>query len=292
MPRLLVVLDRFAKAWMWLTAIIVGIGALGILFKEGFGALANTFSPYNFWNFLAIAILAAPGVLAQQWAARIRARTGVGAPTQAPRQIDRAFDSAAQESSATDRRLPTLVPLFLLAFFALGVWQACFQVTNEIGPVGMDKVGRQVFLQSFDAYAHRSIDSTSAGYSLAIGSEFSTVPLWRRLFQEPQRTTFRMSYHLLDTTRTLDSAIGTRFLESSADELMAQYQGPVTLQKDFDVPADSVMAHLHSLHVQTVRELLSAYGFRHFELLVDGRTLVADSLPIIGRNNAKWIGSD
>ena len=167
----------------------------------------------------------------------------------------------------------------------------CFRVNNEIGPIGADKVGRQVLLQSLDHYFDHSIDSTKAGYSIDVESEFSRTPFMIRLAQEPMRTTFLLSYRVKDTSM-VDSAFAERLLKADATDFLDLFQGPATIQDDIDIPADSLRSRMAKLSVVTFADFLAAYGFLHFEASVNGRSIVSRDLPQIGRANIKWIGGN
>lgn len=64
-------LRGFARVWFVLAGALIVLGALGILSARGWRALAETFSPLNFWNAIALLLTLAPGVLARRWADRI-----------------------------------------------------------------------------------------------------------------------------------------------------------------------------------------------------------------------------
>lgn len=149
-----------------------------------------------------------------------------------------------------------VIAVAFAVFLAVGFWQTCFQVTNEIGPLGADKDRRQVLIQSLDAYFAGWTDS------------------WQRMFQEPMRTTFKLSYRLTDPSREPDSLLVDRILHSRASEFLDLYRGPASLQRDWQVPVEKLRARADSLKVKTFGELLDAYGFRTFRIDLEGKRWV------------------
>lgn len=183
------------------------------------------------------------------------------------------------------------IALGVVSFFGIGLWQTCFQVTNEFGPVGADKAGRQIMIQSLHAYLDRTNDSVASGWAVDVESEFLRVPLVVRLLQEPMRTTLRLSYRVLDRSQSVDSTLGQRFLSSPAAEITSLYRGPVSMRENLDVSPDTVVGRLASLGVGSVAQLLAAFGFRRFQLVVDGTIVFQDTLPTIGRGNSQLAGA-
>jgi len=189
-------------------------------------------------------------------------------------------------------RLKSATPVLVLALIlSWGFWSTCFRVTNEIGPLGSDKSGRQILLQTLDTYFDRSIDSATAGYAIDVDSEFHhTAFLWRML-QEPMRTTFSISYRVKDMSE-FDSTVVERFLSAPASAFIDLYKEPASLRDDIEIPVDSLRSRLRELNVNTVADFLAAYGFRVFEASVNGRVLGQRPLPQIGRANVKWVGGE
>lgn len=185
---------------------------------------------------------------------------------------------------------PILIAAGFVAFLGLGFWNACVRVTNEIGPIGADKDGRQILLQSLDAYLASGADSTADGYVLRVTSEFHDRSLITRALQEPMRTTFRLEYRIKDRSRSIDVEFAEDFLAMPVQEFLAMYRGPVSLRADWEVPPDSLLSTLMEHGAQSVAELLRAFGFTQFIVVVDGDTVFNRSLPAVGRDNVKWVG--
>ena len=51
----------FGRILLGLAVLVIVVGYIGIWWTEGFGALQDTLSPSNFWNYIAVIITLAPG---------------------------------------------------------------------------------------------------------------------------------------------------------------------------------------------------------------------------------------
>jgi hypothetical protein len=49
----------------------IAIGYIGIVMKDGFGALMDILSPFNVWNYISVIVTLAPGILLLMWSNRI-----------------------------------------------------------------------------------------------------------------------------------------------------------------------------------------------------------------------------
>ena len=65
------ILKGFAYVWGSLAALAIVAGIIGIWMTEGFGAVQDTFSPFNVWNWLATAIILSPAIGAFAWADKL-----------------------------------------------------------------------------------------------------------------------------------------------------------------------------------------------------------------------------
>lgn len=176
------------------------------------------------------------------------------------------------------------------AYMLYGVWFMFFRVTNEIGPVGADKLGRSVYLYSLNEYFSR-FDSSRTGYSVRIGSAPESKWIVVRMVKRSMKTTFRMSYRIGDTVE-IDSTFVERLLDSDADEFLSLYRGPAEIRENVEIPPDALRARMSRLKVATFADFLAAFGFRRFEVLVNGTPFMSKDLPQVGRGNIKWIGLD
>lgn len=184
-----------------------------------------------------------------------------------------------------------LIAAGVVLFFAYGCWDAFLRTTNEIGPVGADKAGRQILLQTLDDYFRRGNDSTTTGYALDVTSEFDRVPLPIRFLKEPMRTTFVLRYRVKQVGRAVDSTFADRLLAAPSDILVNEYRGPVSMTRERDVPPDTLRARLRRLGVESVGQFLAAFGFRKLEVEVDGSKVIERNLPAVGKGNSKWSGT-
>ncbi len=183
-----------------------------------------------------------------------------------------------------------LIGVGLCAVLAYGTWSAFFETSNEIGPVGADWAGRQVFLQSWDHYMAQTQDSSSRGFQLHVTSEFDKTPFLVRFLQRPMRTTIVLSYVLAVRKRPYAGFLDS-LLNAPSETLVSQYRDSISLREDQDIPVDSLRSRLRALGVVTVGQFFAALGFRHLELDVNGHKMDARELPVVGRGNVKWAGS-
>jgi len=51
--------------------LLILVGALGILFTDGLAKLLHIFSPFNIFNWVAVAIVLTPGLALKAWAKNI-----------------------------------------------------------------------------------------------------------------------------------------------------------------------------------------------------------------------------
>lgn len=72
MKRLAPVILFLGRAWLVLAVIFIGVGLLGIAWKDGLWAVAQVLSPFNVKNFIVTVITLAPGFLLIWWAGKLR----------------------------------------------------------------------------------------------------------------------------------------------------------------------------------------------------------------------------
>ncbi len=68
------VLRVLAIAWLVLGALAIAAGTAMVWWQRGFGAVQDLLSPFNFWNYLAMAVLLLPGVIAYNVSEKLRHR--------------------------------------------------------------------------------------------------------------------------------------------------------------------------------------------------------------------------
>ncbi len=57
--------------FLWGGFTLIVIGYVGIVITNGFGALQETLSPFNVWNWIVVMLTLAPGVLLLTWAKKL-----------------------------------------------------------------------------------------------------------------------------------------------------------------------------------------------------------------------------
>ena len=173
-----------------------------------------------------------------------------------------------------------------MAFLGFGTYGACFKVTNEIGPVGADKSGRQIFIQTIDKLYGRPLGMT-------VTSEWADTNLVQRLIVgEPMRTTFRF---VVDSSLSAPSVeYGQQFLASSFRSFFAQFNPPpnatLSLRDDRKIPLSDFIGRLDQMNAASVEDMLAALGFRRFDIVFRAKTVFMADLKEISRPNAKWVG--
>lgn len=173
----------------------------------------------------------------------------------------------------------------LLVGFSL--YHSCFRVTNEIGPIGADKAGRQIFLQSLQHYMGKPL-----GYTVT--SEWSDSSfLVRLLVQEPMRTTIR--FVLPKDGGEPDSRPFIELLEAPYPRFFALFNSPpdaeIWLREEHSVPLANFYERLDDIGASTVEDMFASLGFRRFEVYYDGRALLQRDLRQVHRANVKWVGA-
>jgi len=160
--------------------------------------------------------------------------------------------------------------LLFLALIVYAFYYVIFRTTNETGFLGMDKVGRQVFIQSMDYAFDPNAD---------IDSDFNDHNLLSRMFiQEPMRTVFRIDirdeneFHA--TPEELDA-----FLASPASEITDFFTDKATMQDDLEFTKDELQEYMVKNNVNNVADLFSGFGFKKFEVYSRGNLIKSYDLP-------------
>jgi len=184
-------------------------------------------------------------------------------------------------------RVGSLFAMFALTLgLSLSVYSACFRVTNEIGPVGADKSGRQIFVQTL-----AELYGKPMGFAVTSEWDDSTV-VGRLVVAEPMRTTFRIVFDENQPRPTADLEVA--FLGLSNREFFAQFNpGPdasIHLRQDWEMPFSEFFNKLDEIGARTVRQMLAALGFRRFEVFHGAVRLLSVDLPEIWRPNIRWVG--
>ena len=161
--------------------------------------------------------------------------------------------------------------------FAIGIYGFHYFTTtiNERGFLGMDKSGRQVFIQTVDHYAS-TIDN-----SVTVTSNWEDFSLLERLWQEPMRTTLRI-YKTIDEDEYVNFQIAESFadiipsqdieasLEVPYSEFLHNYYSEISMSEDYSVTPDELDEFAKEAGVVTYRDLLRGFGFTNYEYYVNG----------------------
>lgn len=153
------------------------------------------------------------------------------------------------------------------------------RVVNEVGPVGMDVAGRQIFLQTLETALRDS--------GVRVTSEWDDTNVLGRLVQEPMRTTIRL----------IGPADRTDGIAENAAALLRQPHGNLTrelqtiwISENYKVTGQEFATMLAREGVQTLGDALAAMGFRRYEYFAATRLVFAADLPSISRGNIKHVG--
>lgn len=166
-----------------------------------------------------------------------------------------------------------------------GVYGMFFRVENTIGPIGADKVGRQVLLQSLNDY-HKRINHTEEDL---VASEWQDTNFVQRFFiQEPMRTTFIMLPSTSDPRPSLDTF--NAFLDASYSSLLSQYRGKITLQDELEQTPGELDKRLRKMGCHSMRDYLGKWGFKRFEVRYGKELMFACDLDASGSVN--WVGGN
>jgi cytochrome bd-type quinol oxidase subunit 2 len=64
----------FGRVWLTLAFALILFGYGATWYLRGWAAMQELSSPWNVWNFIAVGVTVAPGILALKWADRAEAR--------------------------------------------------------------------------------------------------------------------------------------------------------------------------------------------------------------------------
>lgn len=158
------------------------------------------------------------------------------------------------------------VIIIVIAFFNKGN----FIVVNENSYLGMDKDGRQILIQSLN-------QANDEPYT--IESEFNDTNFFQRLvFGEPMRTTFRVTHVVLDynLVEEVNEETFKKGLAEPASDFLDLFRngGTIHLTDSDTIERDVLADRAKRYGVKTFEDLLTAFGFKMYEVYVN-RDLVA-----------------
>lgn len=180
------------------------------------------------------------------------------------------MEESKKVSPAKEKLRNWLIGLGVIAFLVWGFYGMFIKHSNEVGFLGMDKVGRQVFIQTLDEYLNPNID---------VDSEFNDQPLPIRLVVgEPLRTTLRLNIQDEREFQATPESVDA-FLAKPATDITNEYHGKITMQDTYEVTPEDLTKTMREKDVKTVEDLFSGFGFETFEVLSRGKLIKSVQLP-------------
>lgn len=199
-------------------------------------------------------------------------------------------------------KLQKLKKYLIRTLIAIAIIIAIFHnftvIVNERGFLGMDKDGRQVFIQTINHY-------TSKEDGIMIASEWDDFSFLERLWQEPMRTTLRVyqtvsdeEYHNLGVSELFgQSSVEIMIDEISYKEFLQNYSSEIYMSEDYAISSKDLEKFANEAGVVTYRDLLSGFGFTNYEYYINGELKSAITLNpnITNHVEKKWfvtVGSE
>jgi hypothetical protein len=158
----------------------------------------------------------------------------------------------------------------VIAIIVYSFYFTIFKTTNEGGFMGMDKVGRQVFIQSMDAYLDPNVDVDSDFFDYNI--------LYRLVIQEPMRTVLKFDIRDENEFKATPESVDA-FLASPASGILDMYQDEVMMQQEYRLTPEELKQSAKDKGVETVGDLLSGFGFKRFDVYSRGNLIKSVELP-------------
>ncbi len=175
-----------------------------------------------------------------------------------------------------------LIKMVILAAIITYVFHYFTTTVDETGFLGMNKDGRQIFIQSMDHYIG-TMDS-----SVTVSSEWDDYSFLERLWQEPMRTTlkinkamsedeylqFRIARGLSETTRSED-------VETSLEIPYVDFirnLSEISLSEDYSISSEELETIANEAGVVTYRDLLRGFGFTSHEYYVNDELISSITL--------------
>lgn len=163
--------------------------------------------------------------------------------------------------SLTQRAKGWLCIALFITVVVYSFYSAFIKTSNEVGFLGMDKVGRQVFIQSLDSFLDPNVNVDSDFFDHNFVS--------RILIQEPMRTTLKFDIRdekeFVASPKSVDA-----FLAAPASKLTDMYKSNITMQENYEMTPDELRKSVNDKGVQNIEDLLSGFGFKRFEVYSRG----------------------
>jgi len=173
-----------------------------------------------------------------------------------------------------------LIGIAVFIFFGVGFYRGCVATTNEIGYLGVDKTGRQVFIQTLNHHYQSRFN---------VDSDFFDYPIYQRLLQEPMRTTLRITILTDDIALYTEKSVRTS-LSDSYEGLLMIYTKTISVGEDTDISVGEMRRRLNEAGARTLEDFIGGLGFKEYEVYKGGTQIVAIHLKQI-RPNVKYVGA-
>lgn len=184
------------------------------------------------------------------------------------------------EEIKKDEKLKTfLIGLGFAIFIVYAIYSQFFKTSNEIGFIGADKAGRQILIQTLDAYMEPDIkvDSDFSDYSF----------LSRAIIQEPMRTTIRFDVQNSKNNASLSTV--ENFLSQPNSDFINNFKEKVSIRDDSSITPDELRKRLNEKNASTMEGFLAGFGFKKFQIYKEGKHVL--TVEINGVKNVYWAGS-
>ncbi|NTU98537.1 hypothetical protein HGA64_00815 [Candidatus Falkowbacteria bacterium] len=170
-----------------------------------------------------------------------------------------------------------LYPILFIAFIGVVFYQNFIRHSNEIGFLGADKDGRQVFIQTLNKQLEpdMKVDSDFFEYNL----------LYRMLVQEPMRTVIK--FDIQDKNKITVKQVDD-YLNQPSSKFVEKFTDKVFMQEKYQVSPSDLTKQLDEKGVKTIEGLLAGFGFRQIEILENGKLVTTKEIQ--NTKNVFWAG--
>ncbi len=167
-----------------------------------------------------------------------------------------------------------------------------FTVTiNETSYLGIDKFGRQVFIQTLNNFV------TESDNKVKVTSNYDDFNFVERIWQEPMLTTIRIynnmseedinNFLLSNSDSTINRA---KVIEKSLDDnyvsVLNIYKSEIILTKECSVTKEKFEEMAYKEGILTFRDLLTSFGFVNYEYFINDKLICR---IILNPNVSNWV---
>ncbi|MDX9782914.1 MAG: hypothetical protein RBT35_08060 [Bacteroidales bacterium] len=158
---------------------------------------------------------------------------------------------------------------------------------DEIGSLGTNRLDRQDLIQLLDSHTKEHLKVTSDFF------DYSIISRW---WSEPVRTTIRFisqadsDGNMLNEDQANFAEFGIRMilempLKKSIDGILERY-----VQQRFEMQKEEFIASCKENGIESFRDFLAGFGFRHFEYYLEKKLIFSVSLPTENMYHRKILG--